>query len=100
MNSITNSYYAPPAPTQQYRYPISGSLGFLINIPVSAPVSTPWYFGENPIIDNERREFVLDSFPEYHAVGGTVPYLTETMPLVDMSDPAYRYDRSKRTFRV
>ncbi len=100
MNSITASYYVPPASSQQYLYPIVGTLGFLINIPATPPVTGPWYFGENPVIENETRELVLEPFPETYAVGGAIPYLTETMPLVDMNHPSHRFQRAMHTYRV
>ncbi len=100
MNSITSSYYVPPASSQQGLYPIAGTLGFLINIPATPPVTGPWYFGENPVLENETRELVLEPFPETTAVGGAIPYLSETLPLVDMNHQFHRFQRGKHTYRV
>ena len=98
--SLTSPYWAQPAIDNQVKttMPISGHLGFEIDIPYKAPVSTPMYFGENPVVG--RRELVTRPDGEYYAVGGIVPMLTEKIPLVDLQDPAYSFSRAQHTFHI
>ena len=80
--SLTSPYWAPPALDSHVKttFPITGHLGFEIDIPYPAPVSTPMYFGENPLPG--RRELVTRPDGEYYAIGGVVPFLTDKIPLV------------------
>jgi len=38
--------------------------------------------------------------PEYFAVNNTVPYVTEKIPLVNIHDPSYNFNRAKHTFYI
>ena len=96
----TNPFWTAP----QTDYPVSsimpieGHLGFQIDIPYSAPMSTPFYFGENPVIG--RRELVTQPQGEYFAIDNVVPMLTSKIPLVDINDPAYTFSRAQHTYYI
>ena len=96
--SATSALYTEPSATTQFPYPMTNHLGFFIDIPHTAPVSTPWYFGENPV--ERRRELTMRLDPEYFAVNNTVPYVTEKIPLVNIHDPSYNFNRAKHTFYI
>jgi hypothetical protein len=100
MQSITSANYTEAASTIQYPYPISGHLGFLITIPHEPPANTPWYFGENPVVQNEKRELVLKPYPELFPVGGVIPFVTDTIPYVNMAHPSYKFNRIQHTYHV
>ena len=96
----TNPYYT--APDTDYAVsstmPLTGHLGFTIDIPHTAPMSAGFYFGENPVIG--RRELVTRADPEYFAIDHTIPMLTEKVPLVNLADPSYQFSRAKFTYHV
>ena len=94
----TNPAYAPADYPVSFPMPLTGHLGYQIDIPHMPPVSTPFYFGENPVIG--RRELVTSTQGEYFAVDNIVPMLTEKIPLVDLTDPAYTFSRAKHTYFV
>ena len=98
MNSITSSYYSAPTTSVQAAYPIENNLGFLIDIPHTQPVSTPWYFGENPVAG--RRELTMRSDPEMFAVDNVIPYLTPKIPWVDIQHASYNFNRAKHTYYI
>ena len=98
MQRITSPYWVAPASTVRFVMPVDNTLGYQIDIPYPPPVATPWYFGENPVIG--RRELVMRADPEYFAVDGIIPYLAPKIPLVDIFDPSYAFDRSKYTFHI
>ena len=98
MASLTSAYYTPPSSTVEYSYPISGHLGFFIDLPHTPPAATPWYFGENPV--EGRRELTMRPDPELFAVDNIIPYLTPKIPLVNIYDPSYNFDRAKHTFYI
>ena len=60
----TNPYYTTPSDFSPVTYtmPLSGHLGFQIDIPHQAPLATPFYCGENPVAG--RRELVTRADPE------------------------------------
>ena len=91
----TDPAYAPADYPVTYTLPMTGHLGYQIDIPHMAPVSTPFYFGENPVIG--RRELVTQPQGEYFAVDNIIPMLTDKIPLVDLSDPAYAFSRVKHS---
>ena len=97
MRATNPAYHAPNTdyPVSSL-LPMTGHLGFQIDIPHRAPVATPYYFGENPVIG--RRELVTRADPEYFAVDNVIPMLTEKVPLVDLSDPSYAFSRAKFTY--
>lgn len=97
-NSATSALYTPPSSTVRYPYPISGHSGFMIDIPHTPPVATPWYFGENPV--EGRRELTMRPDPEYFAVDNIIPYLTDKIPLVDIGHASYHFNRAKHTFHI
>ena len=97
MQSATSAFRPPPIDQVDYPYPMN-TLGFHIDIPHRPPVATPWYFGENPV--EGRRELVTRADPEYFAVNNIVPWLTPKIPLVDITDPSYRFSRANWTFYV
>ena len=78
--------------------PPTGHLGFQIDIPYEAPMSSSFYFGENPVIG--RRELVTQAQGEYFAIDNVVPMLTEKIPLVDINDPAYSFSRAQYTYYI
>lgn len=96
----TNPFYTAPDTdyTVSYTMPLTGHLGYQIDIPYEAPMATPFYFGENPVIG--RRELVTRPDPEYFAIDNVVPMLTEKIPLVDLSDPSYSFSRAQYTYFV
>ena len=96
--SATSALYTAPSATTQFPYPMTNHLGFFIDIPHTAPVSTPWYFGENPV--EGRRELSMRPDPEYFAVDNIIPYVTEKIPLVNIHDPSYNFNRAKHTFYI
>ena len=100
MQSITSAQYTEPASTVQFPYPISGHLGFHITIPWEPPAATPWYFGENPVVQNEKRELVMKPYPELFPVGGVIPYVTDKIPYVNMAHPSYKFNRIQHTYHV
>ena len=96
--SVTSSYYTAPSDTVQYPYPLTGHLGFMIDIPHKPPEATPWYFGENPVAG--RRELNIRPDPEYFAINNIIPYVTENIPMVNIYDPSYNFNRGKHTFYI
>ena len=98
MQNLTNPFWTPLPTRIQAMRPQEGHLGFQIDIPYPPPVATPWYHGENPVIG--RRELIMRADPEYFAVDNVIPYLTPNIPLVDIFDPSYSFDRQKYTFHV
>lgn len=99
MRATNPAYTAPDTDYPvSFTMPMTGHLGYEIDIPYSAPMSTPYYFGENPVIG--RRELVTRADPEYFAIDNVIPMLTEKIPLVDLSDPSYSFSRAKYTYFV
>jgi len=98
MQSLTSSYYTPRPSSVKYTFPISGNLGFLIDIPHKAPEPSPWYFGENPVVP--RRELIMRPDPEYFPVGNIIPYIADNIPLVDINHPSYHFNRLQHTFYI
>ena len=96
--NITNPLYTAPFYPTSFPTPMTGHLGYQIDQPWEPPVATPFYYGENP--QWGRRELVTRSDPEYFAVGNVVPYLTDKIPLVRISDPSYTFSRAKHTFHL
>ena len=96
----TNPAYTTPQQFYpvSYTMPLSGHLGFKIDIPHTPPVATPFYFGEHPVIG--RRELVTRGDPEYFAVNNVIPMLTDKVPLVNINDPAYSFSRAKYTYHL
>ena len=94
----TNPAYASDFYAKKTIMPLENHLGFLIDIPHRAPLATPYYFGENPVMG--RRELVARPDPEYFAVNNVIPMLTEKIPLVDIQDPAYKFSRARYTYYV
>ena len=78
-------------------YPIERNLGFLWHLPHRNPVATPWFYGEGTLPG--VRHIVTRPDPEYFAVDGILPTINGK-PMVDISDPAYGFDRNKYTFRI
>ena len=77
--------------------PFAHNLGFLINIPYPDPVSTPWYYGENPVWG--RREHAYSTLPELHTVGGIMP-TTAGLPRVSPFSFAARANRTHSIIKV
>ena len=76
--------------------PIARNLGFMFDIPRRQPIAGPWFYGEGRnYIAGDRRE-VYRSDPQYTAVDNVIPTLNGK-PMVDISDPAYTFDRSRFT---
>ena len=96
--NITNPMFTQPSYPISFQPPMTGHLGYQIDVPHAPPVATPFYYGEDP--QWGRRELVMRSDPEYFAIGNVVPMLTEKIPLVDISDPSYSFSRAKFTFHL
>ena len=99
--SFTSTYWVPGPDyeTVDTAFPISGHLGFLLDIPRAQPVASPWVYGEGNEYSAGDRRLVYRPDPEYYAVDNVIPTLNGK-PMVDTSDPAYRFDRSKFTISV
>lgn len=96
----TNPYYTAPDTDYpvQFTMPLTTHLGFQIDIPHRAPLATPYYFGENPVVG--RRELVTRPDPEYFAINNIIPMLTPKIPLVNINDPSYTFSRAKYTYHL
>jgi len=78
--------------------PISGHLGFQMNIPWPEPVTVgAIYAGEGAMPD--RREVVTTAFGEYYAVDNTIPS-TGGVPLVNVNEPRYRFSRNDYVYHI
>jgi len=93
-----NVYWAPPQYTQTFRKPISGNLGFLLNLPYPDPVSTSFYYGEGSENIYGKRELVYSTLPEMYAVGNVMP-MTAGIPRVDTRSFAATHSREQHTVR-
>ena len=71
--------------------------GFLINIPYPDPVSTPFYFGQNP--EWGRRSYAYSTLPELHTIGGIMP-TTAGIPRVSPYSFAARANRTHSIIKV
>jgi len=76
---------------------MENDLGFKISIPHRAPVSTPWYYGENALPD--RREFSMSTYPELFAVDKTMPTYGG-IPVIDKNSFAARVSRSRNIIKI
>ncbi len=96
--SITSPNYSEPASTVSFPYPMSGNLGFLLEIAYEPPNYTPWYAGENALPG--RSELVTRGYPRAITRGGVDPWLTENIPLVDIRHPLVNYDPADYTYEI
>ena len=98
MNS-SNVYWHPPQYTITSAKPISGNIGFLMNLPYPDPVSAGFTHG----VGNEniygKRELVFSALPEMYAVGNIMP-MTGGIPRVDPNGLAASHSREQHTLRV
>ena len=95
----SNAYWAPPQYTQTSLKPLSGNLGFLLNLPYPDPISTPFTNGEGDENIYGKRELVFTTFPEMYAVGNILP-MTGGIPRLDPTSFAATHSREKYTVRV
>ena len=95
----SNAYWAPPQYQVSSLKPISGNLGFLLNLPYPDPVSGPFSFGEGNTDIYGKRELVGSSFPELYAIGNVLP-LTGGIPRVAPNGLAATHSRAAYTVRV
>jgi len=99
MASFTNVFWAPPKQfvSKSFLKPISGHLGFQINIPTPDPVTSGFYYGEGPPIYNVRPPTVVTrSDPEYYTVGGVLPTVAGR-PRVDPQSKEMKFSRARFT---
>ena len=92
----SNVYWSPPQYTTTSLKPISGNLGFLMNLPYPDPVSTSFYYGEGSENIYGKRELVYSTFPEMYAVGNVMP-MTAGIPRVDTRGILTTHSREKYT---
>ena len=102
--NFTNVFWTAPKQfhTQTFLKPISGHLGFQINIPKPDPVTSGFYYGENPPINNVRAPTVVTrSDPEWYVVDGTMPTVAGHARM-DPTSKAMKFSRAKytRTIKV
>ena len=97
--NTTNVYWAPPQYTQTNLKPISGHVGFFLNLPYPDPVSTTATFGEGNENIFGKRELVFSEHPEMHAFGGVVP-MTSGIPRVDPKGLAGSFNRGHYTIKI
>ena len=95
--NTSNLYWTPPATEIKSALPISGHLGFQIDIPKRDPVSTPWYYGQNALPD--RREMSLSGWPELYPVDNVLPTVGG-IPRIDPRSFAARVSRSRGIARI
>jgi hypothetical protein len=78
--------------------PISGHLGFQMKMPWPYPVTVgAIYTGDGAIPG--RREVSNATFGEYFAINDTIPS-SGGVPLVDTSNPIFRYSRAHHVYKV
>jgi len=94
-----NVYWSPPQYTTTTLKPISGNIGFLLNLPYPDPVSSPFYYGEGSENIYGKREMVYSTLPEMYAVGNIMP-MTAGVPRVDPNSFQATYSREKHTVRI
>ena len=98
MQSQTAPNYVQPASYVSFPYPMTGHLGFLLEIAYEPPAYTPWYFGENAAPD--RSELVTRGYPRAITRGGVDPWLTENIPLADINHPLVNYNPADYTYEI
>ena len=101
MQKLTSPFWTQPNTdyTVQSIRPQENHLGFVMQLPIRPPVSTPMYFGENT--HPGRRELVTRPDNEYFpGEPGMVPMLTPKIPLVDLADPSYAFSRAQYTYYI
>ena len=80
--------------TIRSQMPLSGHLGFMMQIPWPEPVTVgSSYFGENPLPG--RREVVTQPWGEYYAIGNTIPER-----VVDPKEARYQFQRRQFTYKI
>ena len=94
----SNVYWHPPQYTVAGLKPISGNIGFLLNLPYPDPVSTEFSGQGNENIYG-KRELVYSTLPEMYAVGNILP-TTGGHPRIDPNSLAARHSRADFTVRV
>jgi hypothetical protein len=95
----TSPYWTEPSfePLKSHK-PISGHLGFQMRIPWPYPVTAgAVYTGEGAVPG--RREVCNATYGEYFAVNDTIPS-SGGVPLVDVNNWIFRYNRDRHVFRV
>ena len=97
MNSA-NVYWQPPQYTVTSLKPISGNVGFLMNLPWPDPVTAGFYEGQGNENIYGKRELVFSNFPEMIMVGGVLP-TTSGIPRVDPNSFAAKFSREHYTVR-
>lgn len=94
----SNAYWAPPQYKQSFMKPVSGHVGFLLNLPYPDPIMTPTTGEGNQNIYG-KRELVFATLPESFAVGDILP-TTGGIPRLDPNSLAGKYSRLDYTTRV
>ena len=94
----SNVYWHAPQYSQTSLKPISGNLGFLLNLPYPDPVSSPTTGEGNENIYG-KRELVFTTLPEMYAIAGVMP-VTAGVPRVDPTSFHATHSREHYTVRV
>ena len=96
----SNAYWTPRAFFLQNTRslpPLTNTTGFLINLPWPDPVSTPSYYGENPVWG--RKEYGFSTLPELYAIGNIMP-TTAGIPRVNPHGFAAKANRTHSIVRI
>ena len=95
----SNVYWHPPQYTTTSQKPISGNIGFLMNLPYPDPVTAGVTNGAGNQNIYGKRELVFSTLPEMFAVGNIMP-TTGGIPRVDPNSLAATHSREQHTVRV
>ena len=95
----SNVYWHAPQYKVTSLKPISGNIGFLMNLPYPDPVSTVFYAGEGNQNIYGKRELVFSELPEMYAIGNIIP-TTAGYPRVDPNSLAAQHSRQNYTVKV
>ena len=95
----SNVYWSPPQYKTTSLKPISGNLGFLMNLPYPDPVSAGFTHGAGNQNILGKRELVFTGLPEMYTVGGIMP-TTGGLPRVNPNGLAASHNREHYTLRV
>ena len=96
----SNAYWTPTQYKQTFMKPVSGHLGFLMNLPYPDPISTPFYEGQGSQDIYGKREHVYTTLPEMYTVGGAIMPFTGGIPRVDPHSFQAKVSRESMTVRV
>jgi hypothetical protein len=104
MTNLSDPYWRPP-PLYLYNQLTQhnwneNDLGFRTPIPVEMPVTVgSAYYGSNESELNLPKQIVNTTQGEYFAPGNMVP-MTGNVPLVNIYNPVFTFNRADHVFRV